>query len=1326
MVAAMGGMHAAQVFVKVAEYRLQQLDAADEELYIATLELADAAVTSRDGLADYYVSPRQLKLSWEASSKLQSGDIQYVLMKLLNASSGPKPDEAGARRALANERGCTVQESTNGATLTFTTPVHGDHAQQALQTAHRRNRVVECQRPGGKGGGAAGAAAERTITLDTSQLRVEPVPPPFLAELLKKLQVARPQPGEATPRSYAAGLELLHNILQHYGAFQPVVDSILAQQDGGAASRIGAVLAASSAEASSGACLQAQCLSWRIAGAAAGIAAAFAEPSGSNIATLARAVRKEMSEFFEKNVKHAITAMLAPGGPGPHNPPLQRLRAMGIDPRSFHSPHATVQSVVLHPQFELRQLLAHVSYDTHSLIDFTRPGRPSDAQLLDCMASLRDDLLQLAADCTSYGIPTTEAEEALTGGGGAAEAEGLVWLGDDIYGQLFFQLTGPLLTHFEFTDEGTTRTMDGTSKGLFHLGGCRLLEKTTFGVTADKSSVRLELSLPDDRGRLTLEIHPRDETRWDASKAAAVEAVLRAIQYPPLHTQPIDGLRVAETGGALALVEAAGDVPSSGELAASYERACRLCNVMGQFMVPFLRPCRRRRMVIENVSLAQRGGSVVAMGGCTVQASTASELAALILAQLASRVYLRTDCPGTDDEIRNHFRQYGRVRRDDLCTSADGTRRWVQFDNLVSGEHARSDANNAQFMDAEAVAAALSAPQACRVVARRTRGGSAAAIEYLHADLDLTNIQLHDDPAAGKDYARFMGLRHGPVFFARLGARAFERAARLLRQLYATSLALALSASEAARQVQISQARLSTAVATLVGLRVHLGHAMPSVVRAPLLRSLQAGMAECARMQWHQPDASSELQRTNGVRLEAAANIIAFLLSPPAGGTDSAPEEMRVYIRESESLQSDSARARLGRMFDTIDSDNSGTIDEAEGRQFLEAQGVEPKLVAGLWADLLKHADSDGDGQLTRTEWIDGFLSYRKDEAPEKKLKGMLERTGSVLRRLNRIFDVIDTDHSGTLDENEVKTYLRQEGVPESFLEQFWKEMLSMADVNADGEISRTEWVRGASEVFTAAKRAGRAAFVTSFTDMTMLLKGATATRHMVAVLKRGRVQLDSSGVPIIEDVPASSLGDVDCDARVTLRNRVVQIELPLWRFSDSAKLRLTRLFDAIDVDGSGELDEHEWKDFLAEQKMDASRQDHNWRLLMEAIDDDKDGTVTKAEFVRGWLELFGWKRTSREVADVLRKTGIPDRTDGLVLLKSGTVTERLVKEGGSARAASDEPAPSGPSTLAQTLQMCASLLMINEDTGKERRHWPLDRAVLTSILSVTADALLL
>jgi hypothetical protein len=95
-------------------------------------------------------------------------------------------------------------------------------------------------------------------------------------------------------------------------------------------------------------------------------------------------------------------------------------------------------------------------------------------------------------------------------------------------------------------------------------------------------------------------------------------------------------------------------------------------------------------------------------------------------------------------------------------------------------------------------------------------------------------------------------------------------------------------------------------------------------------------------------------------------------------------------------------------------------------------------------------------------------------------------------------------------------------------------------------------------------------------------------------------------------------------------------------------------------------------------------------------------------------------------VADVLRKTGIPDRTDGLVLLKSGTVTERLVKEGGSARAASDEPAPSGPSTLAQTLQMCASLLMINEDTGKERRHWPLDRAVLTSILSVTADALLL
>ena len=74
------------------------------------------------------------------------------------------------------------------------------------------------------------------------------------------------------------------------------------------------------------------------------------------------------------------------------------------------------------------------------------------------------------------------------------------------------------------------------------------------------------------------------------------------------------------------------------------------------------------------------------------------------------------------------------------------------------------------------------------------------------------------------------------------------------------------------------------------------------------------------------------------------------------------------------------------------------------------------------------------------------------------------------------------------------------------------------------------------------------------------------------------RIRSDAKPLKLQIEVPEHA------SARVSLCNRVVDMSLPEWRFSDSAKLRMNRLFDAIDFDGSGELDVAEWKSFLTEQ----------------------------------------------------------------------------------------------------------------------------------------------
>ena len=70
------------------------------------------------------------------------------------------------------------------------------------------------------------------------------------------------------------------------------------------------------------------------------------------------------------------------------------------------------------------------------------------------------------------------------------------------------------------------------------------------------------------------------------------------------------------------------------------------------------------------------------------------------------------------------------------------------------------------------------------------------------------------------------------------------------------------------------------------------------------------------------------------------------------------------------------------RLFDTIDTDRSGTIEDSELLVHLISQGVEEKVITALFRAL----DVNSDGSISRDEWRDGFELYTKAlEAREKR-----------------------------------------------------------------------------------------------------------------------------------------------------------------------------------------------------------------------------------------------------------------------------------------------------------------------------------------------------
>ena len=178
------------------------------------------------------------------------------------------------------------------------------------------------------------------------------------------------------------------------------------------------------------------------------------------------------------------------------------------------------------------------------------------------------------------------------------------------------------------------------------------------------------------------------------------------------------------------------------------------------------------------------------------------------------------------------------------------------------------------------------------------------------------------------------------------------------------------------------------------------------------------------------------------------------------------------------------AAALCGQLFDAVDADGSGSLEEAEGKVLLLHCGCAPADLDTFWADMLAEGDRDGDGQISRAEYLqytlgeeeltaggdfvdaeargqlegslDALLDKKNSAAPEPAPRqGLL--VGPAAALYAELFEAIDSDGSGFLDEAEGKQFLRCSGCEEAELDYYWADLVRSADTDGDGRVEKEE-----------------------------------------------------------------------------------------------------------------------------------------------------------------------------------------------------------------------------------------------------------------------------
>ena len=146
---------------------------------------------------------------------------------------------------------------------------------------------------------------------------------------------------------------------------------------------------------------------------------------------------------------------------------------------------------------------------------------------------------------------------------------------------------------------------------------------------------------------------------------------------------------------------------------------------------------------------------------------------------------------------------------------------------------------------------------------------------------------------------------------------------------------------------------------------------------------------------------------------------------------------------------------RVNSIFDAIDADKSGEIDPTELMLHLLGVGQEHESVS----ELFKVLDKDGNGSISREEFIAGFDKLTVAESSEVVLKAKLNLSDEEYAELKADFDEIDTNKSGSVDISEVRTLLTKERNGTAPTEEEVEEMMRSFDKDADGQVTLVEYL---------------------------------------------------------------------------------------------------------------------------------------------------------------------------------------------------------------------------------------------------------------------------
>eukprot|EP01043_Picozoa_sp_COSAG02_P045444 COSAG02_NODE_4152_length_5709_cov_15.912121_3_plen_1048_part_00 len=350
----------------------------------------------------------------------------------------------------------------------------------------------------------------------------------------------------------------------------------------------------------------------------------------------------------------------------------------------------------------------------------------------------------------------------------------------------------------------------------------------------------------------------------------------------------------------------------------------------------------------------------------------------------------------------------------------------------------------------------------------------------------------------------------------------------------------------------------------------------------------------------------------------------------------------------------------VGTLFDIMDADKSGYMEEGEGKRYLSAIGCDPAELDYYWADLKRCADTNRDGKISRGEFLHFVLGDTEmddqgsitDLAFERKIRDSIAKLGPAGEVCSKLFDCIDIDQSGFLDEYEIKQYLTMQGMPQEELDYYVEDIMRTSDADQDGVIGKDEFLsyvlgdeeldeQGSLEPEAMAnllhqlKMNGPAAQLTNalfdlvdsdgsgFLEedegkLFLQLQGCDEEEldyYWSDLLRTADVNRDGklNKVEFVNYI----LGDTEltADGEFVSASDENQLKLNLATMGAAGKLT-EKLFDLIDQDGSGYLDEEEGKKFLEVMGTDPAEIDYYWADLARCADTNRDGRISKQEFL--------------------------------------------------------------------------------------------------------------